>query len=170
MEHIDWQAIPDWLKAIEWQTIIAVLAFVSSIYTFRKTYKLSEKQAELVEDQKRLNRILVEKEEIEACNAKKADLSARLVKVTNNNWRVKIFNKGKAEARHVRVEFDTEGDNVILMKRDVESKFPMDRLEPQQGVDLIAVLHLNSPSKVPVKLIWNDDTGSDHSKTVDLTH
>lgn len=170
MQNIDWQAILGWFKTIEWQSAVAVLAFAFSIYTFRKTHKLSEKQAELVEDQKRLNRILVEKEETEACNAKKADLSARLVKVANNNWRVKIFNKGKAEARHVRIEFDTEGDNVILIKRDVESKFPMGRLEPQQGVDLIASLHLNSPSKVPVKLIWNDDIGSDHSKIVDLTH
>ena len=146
MQNIDWQAILGWFKTIEWQSAVAVLAFAFSIYTFRKTHKLSEKQAELVEDQKRLNRILVEKEETEACNAKKADLSARLVKVANNNWRVKIFNKGKAEARHVRIEFDTEGDNVILIKRDVESKFPMGRLEPQQGVDLIASLHRRPPA------------------------
>jgi hypothetical protein len=170
MQHTDWQAILDWIKAIKWQTVTAVLAFVFSIYTFRKTHKLSEKQVELVEDQKRLNRMLVEKEEVEARNTKKANVSARLVKVMNNNWRVKIFNMGKAEARHVRIEFDTDSDNGILAKSDVESKFPMDRLEPQQGVDLIASLHLNSPSKIPINLIWDDDTGNDHSKTVDLTH
>jgi hypothetical protein len=166
MWHVDLQVILDRFNAIQWQTIVAVLAFAFSIYTFRKTHKLSEKQTELIEDQKRLNKILVEKEESEAHNAKKADLSARLVKVANNNWRVKIFNKGKAEARHVRVESDTN----ILLNRDVESKFPMDRLEPQQGIDLIAAIHLNSPSKIPIKLVWDDATGNDHSKTVDLTH
>ena len=45
MQHIDWRAILGYFKAIEWQTVTAVLAFVFSIYTFRKTHKLSEKQA-----------------------------------------------------------------------------------------------------------------------------
>jgi hypothetical protein len=168
MYHFYWQTILDGFNAINWQSIVAVSAFVFSFYTFRKTHKLSEKQAELVEGQKKLNRMLVSKEEAEAYNAKKADLSANLVKV-GNNYRVKVFNKGRAVAHNVRVEFDTEGDS-ILMKRDVESKFPMEQLDPQQGVDLLASVHMNSPSKVPIKLIWDDATGADHSKTAYLTH
>jgi len=158
------------MAPVDWQTITAALALLFSVYTFWKTYKLSVKQAELLEDQKRLNRMLVEKEEADARNAKKADLSANLVKVANNNYRVRVFNRGKAPARNVRIDLATQSSDPVPITRDVDSKFPMERLEPQQGVDLIAAVHWDSPSKMPIVLIWDDDTGTDHEKTVYLTH
>lgn len=170
MPPIDWHPVIGWLQAINWQTLAAILALLFSVYSFWKTYKISVKQAELLEDQKRLNRMLVEKEEADARNAKRADLSANLVKLANNNYRVKVFNRGKAPARNVRIDLATESDDSVLSTRDVDSKFPMEQLEPQQGVDLIASLHMNSPSKIPIDLTWDDDTGTDHRKTVYLTH
>lgn len=158
------------MPTIDWQTITAALALLFSVYSFWKTYKLSAKQAELLEDQKRLNRMLVEKEEADARSAKKAELSANLVKLANNNYRVKVFNRGKAAARNVRIDLTTESDESVLIASDVESKFPMELLEPQQGIDLIAAVHASTPSKIPIDLIWDDDTGTDHKKTAYLTH
>ena len=152
---------------IDWQTIVALLALAFSVYTFRKAQNLAEKQAELVKGQKRLNDLWVAKEESEVRNAKRADVSANLVRLPKGA-QVKVFNKGKAEARNVRIEFNE--DESIFIRSDVDSKFPLERLEPQQGVDLIAAVHMSSPSKIPLKLLWDDDHGTNHAKTVYLTH
>lgn len=157
------------LENIDWSIIVALLALVFSVYTFRRTHNLAEKQAELLEDQKRLNRMLVEKEEAEARNALRADVSANLVKI-GKNYKVKVFNRGKAVARNVRLVDDTADQDSFLIQSDVESKFPLENLEPQLGVELIAAIHMQSPSKLPITLIWDDDTGIDHRKTVHLTH
>ena len=53
---------------LDWQTIVAGLALLFSVFTFRKTQNLAEKQAELVEDQKRLNQLLLAKEKEAARN------------------------------------------------------------------------------------------------------
>lgn len=150
---------------VDWQTVVALLALGFSAYTFRKTHNLSQKQAELLEDQKRLNRMLVEKEEAEAISAKRADVSARMVRELKGA-KVKVFNAGKAAARNVRLVTDESGAGFQLLNRNV---FPLETLEPQQGVDLPAAIHLNSPSKMPITLVWDDDTGDDHEKVVYLT-
>lgn len=150
---------------MDWQTVVALLALGFSVYTFRKTHGLAEKQAELLEDQKRLNRILVAKEEAEAVNAKKADVSARLVRELKGA-KVKVFNAGRAAACNVRLVADESGPGFQLLNRDV---FPLERLEPQQGVELPAAIHMGSPSKMAMTLLWDDETGEDHQKVVYLT-
>lgn len=151
---------------IDWQTVVALLALLFSVYTFRRTHNLAEKQADLIEDQKRLNQLWLAKEETEAENTKGADVSANLIRL-GKGARVKIFNKGKSEARNIRI-LDVE-QCAVLVKTDAESKFPLERLEAQQGVDLIASIHLGSPSKVPLTLAWDDNRGANHTKTVYLT-
>lgn len=150
---------------IDWQTIAALLALAFSVYTFRQTHNLAEKQAELLEDQKRLNRILVVKEETEAISTRKADVSARMVKELKGS-KVKVFNSGKSVARNIRLIIDDSGNPFQLLNRDI---FPLETLEPQQGVDLIAAVYMGSPSKMPITLMWDDDAGSNHEKTVYLT-
>ncbi len=153
------------MLTIDWQTVVALLALAFSVYTFRQTHNLAVKQAELLEDQKRLNRMLVEKEEAEAVNVRRADVSARMVKELKGS-KVKVFNAGKAAARNVRLELSGSGNGIQLLNRDI---FPLERLEPQQGVDLIAAVHLGSAAKMPIRLLWDDDTGDNHEKTVYLT-
>lgn len=150
---------------IDWQTVVALLALGFSVYTFRKTHNLSQKQAELLEDQKRLNRMLVEKEEAEAISAKSADVSARMVRELKGA-KVKVFNAGKAAARNVRLVTDESGAGFQLLNREI---FPLETLEPQQGVDLPAAIHMGSPAKMPITLIWDDGTGNNHEKVVYLT-
>ena len=153
------------MLGIDWQSVVALLALAFSVYTFRRTHNLAQKQAELLEDQKRLNRILVEKEETEAANAKRADVSARMVRELKGS-KVKVFNAGKASARNVRLVFDESSEGVRLLNREI---FPLEILEPQQGVNLPAAVYLGSPAKTAITLIWDDGTGDNHEKVVYLT-
>jgi hypothetical protein len=117
-----WQTL---FSKIDWQSVIAALALLFSIYTFWKQYRLGKEQAV---QQKQLNDLMIAKELVEAQNTKKADVSANLIKVGENNYRVKVLNRGKAEARNVRIEDSASGS--YLIEQDVKSKFPLERLEP----------------------------------------
>ncbi|MBH3379621.1 hypothetical protein I5R98_13700 [Pseudomonas asiatica] len=72
----------------------------------------------------------------------------------NSKYRLKVFNKGKAPAHHVTIDFP-EGNEVIL-ESDIESKFPLQLLDVHQSVELIAAVHMGTRSKHLVKLEWED--------------
>jgi len=55
-------------------------------------------------EQDRLRKLLLQKETNSAINEMKAELGARLVKVSKNNYRLKIFNRGKIEARSIEIQ------------------------------------------------------------------
>lgn len=151
---------------IDWQTVVACLALLFSIFTFRKTQNLAEKQAELVEDQKRLNQLLLAKEQEAAVTSKKADLSARLVK-SGNGYVVKVFNRGNAVAHNVRVLIPDS--TTVLDQSTVDMKFPLEQLDPQQGVDLVARVYIDSASKQSISVLWEDGHSENNQKTVYLT-
>lgn len=143
--------------------VVAGLALLLSGYATWKTVQFNDRQRSLIESQEQLNKRLLEKEDAEASEGRRADLGATFVKLGSNSYRLKIWNKGKAAARHVRVEFPSGND--VIIQSDVDSKFPLESLEPFQSVELIAAVHIGSKSKHEVKLLWEDD----HSKTNEKT-
>jgi len=143
---------------------IALAALLLSGYATWKTFKFNERQNDLIESQDRLNKLLVDKERGEALNSKRADLGATFIKLGSNKYRLKIWNKGKATARNVSLEFP-EG-NECLMQSDIDSKFPLEILDTHQSVELIAAVGMETKSKHPMRLIWNDESGERNEKLV----
>jgi len=142
--------------------VIAGLAFLLSAYATWQTVSFNKKQKSLVESQERLNNRLLEKENEDALKERRADLGASFVKLGSNKYRLKIWNKGVATARNVRLEFP-EGNGVVI-DSDVMDKFPLESLERHQSVELIAVVHMQTKRKHVVQLIWEDDAQSYNEK------
>jgi hypothetical protein len=94
----------------------------------------------------------------------KADLRATFVKYGSSRYRFKVSNLGPAAARDVRLEFP-DGNNFIL----VDERFPLELLEHHQTVELPAAVSMDTPSKLKVKLIWDDDFKTDNEKIVFAT-
>lgn len=113
----------------------------------------------------KLTKRLLAKEESEVAEKSRADLGANFVKIGKNGYRLKIFNRSSAAARNVRIELD-DSEEPCLDQRDIESKFPHERMEPHQGVELVALIGWESKSKHPMKLIWDDDFKTDNEKIV----
>lgn len=141
--------------------IIAGLALLMSAYATWRTISFNEKQKSLIESQENLNNLLLEKEQGEALSDKKADLGASFVKLGNSKHRLKIWNKGSATARNVRLEFP-EGNGIII-ESEIEEKFPLESLEKLQSVELIAAVHMGTKSKHVIRLVWEDDA-HDHNE------
>lgn len=113
----------------------------------------------------RLTKRLIAKEASDVEAKARADLGANFVKLGKNSYRLKIFNRGSAAARNVRIEIADENES-CLIQSDIDSKFPHECLEPHQGIELIAAIYLGSKSKHPMKLIWDDDLKSNNEKMV----
>jgi hypothetical protein len=137
--------------------IVALGALVVSLISLHKTNKFGETTD-------RLNRILIERETAESVAEKRADISANLYRRANNDYRLKVFNKGKGRAKNVRlIDLDPKDDS-LLMGDEISEKFPLPILEQHQSVDLIACVTLGSHLRTHIKLQWDDETGTDHEK------
>ena len=117
--------------------------------------------------QKKVNELLLQQGENEAQATKKADLGASFLKLGKNSHRLKIWNKGKATARNVRIAFPD--GNQFVAEDDVRRKFPLETLEQYQPVEVIAYLTLGTDGKHHLKLTWDDDSGEDNEKSVYVT-
>lgn len=141
--------------------IIASLALLVTILcqvrSELKSKKSDAEQKVMKDEQDRLRKLLLQKETISAINEMKAELGARLVKVSKNNYRLKIFNRGKIEARNLEIQFPDNDGNEYLVMSDVADKFPYEVLHPQHGIEIIASVSFESKSKYRLKLIWDDN-------------
>ncbi|MCV4770518.1 hypothetical protein OFC10_31235, partial [Escherichia coli] len=89
-----------------------------------KTIKFNERQKALIEAQEKLTNLQLTKEANELESSKRADVSANIVNIGNNKYKLKVFNKGKSPAKNVRIEFPDNNSPVSMS--DVESKFPFE--------------------------------------------
>lgn len=142
--------------------IVALLALALSGYATWKTFKFNERQKSLIESQKKLNLLLLDKEEQESANNRKADLGTTFIKLGSSKHKLKVWNKGKACARNVRLEFP-EGNDVFTQS-DIDRKFPLETLDTYQSVELIASVHIGVKSKHVIKLLWEDDFSDANEK------
>lgn len=76
--------------------VVAFIALIVSLISMGKANNFA-KTAD------RLNLLLIDKEEEEGQIAKRADVSANLIKVGKSDYRLKVFNRGKGTARNVRL-------------------------------------------------------------------
>jgi len=135
--------------------VLASLAFLLSAYATWKTVKFNDRQKSLIESQEKLNQRLLEKEDAESISEKKADLGATFIKLGSSDYRLKIWNKGKATARNVSIDFP-EGNDCFI-ESDIKSKFPLETLDTHQSVELIAAVCMDTRNKHAIKLVWTDD-------------
>jgi glycosyltransferase involved in cell wall biosynthesis len=144
--------------------VIAGIALLLSGYATWKTFRFNERQKSLIESQEKLNNLLLEKEANEAVGDKKADLGASFIKLGSSNCRLKIWNKGKAAARNISIDFPEGND--VLMQSEIDEKFPLESLDTYQSVELIAVVEMGTKAKHALRLIWSDDFCDNNEKTV----
>jgi hypothetical protein len=140
--------------------VIATVALLISAY-------VAWHQRGINASQKKVNELLLQQGETEAQAIRKADLGASFLKLGKNNYRLKIWNKGKATARNIRIDFPD--GNQFVVKSDVSRKFPLEALEQFQSVEVMAYMTLGTDGKHHVRLTWDDESGKDIEKSVYVT-
>lgn len=146
---------------------IALLALVLSGYATLRTIQFNKRQDSLIETQNKLNELLLAKETEEVLDAHKADLGASIINLGNHKYRLKVWNKGNAEARNVTVEFP-DGNNLVP-DSELQCTLPYEILEKHEYVELLAVVHTRTPRKHKLKLCWSDKHRKNNEKIVCVT-
>lgn len=144
--------------------VIAIGALIISAISLWQNYKYSKKQEDVISLEKKLNALLIQKEEEEKENKLQADIKGRYYKI-GKNYRLKIWNDGHGLAKNVEI---IEHDNSPLLDSEIKAKFPLD-LESKQNVDLIASVGIDTTSKHELKLSWLDGKGQEIQKILTLT-
>lgn len=144
--------------------VIAGLAFLMSAYATWRTILFNERQKALIESQEKLNNLLLKKEKNEEVSNMKADLGASFIKLGSNKYRLKLWNKGNATARNVYIEFPDGND--VIMKSDIEEKFPLESLEKYQSVEVNASVCFNTKRKHTINIVWDDSSKKHNEKLV----
>lgn len=144
--------------------IIAFLALLLSGYATYRSLKFKKSEQNLVEVQKKLNLLMFEKEKREAEQISKADLGANFIFTGNHNFRLKIFNKGKAPAYNVTIEFPDGND--IVDEHSIKQKLPLEKMEQGQSVELLASYGSESKMKLKIELKWQNEDGYEQNKIV----
>lgn len=142
--------------------IIALVALLIAIWTAWRTDRFNKRQTAFEATAERLNLLLIEKEAAETVAQNRADVSANFLKTGKSDYKLKVFNKGQGTATNVR--FDVLDDSGLFIGSDIARKFPIPVLERHQFVELIAAVHMGSPSRAHIRLSWDDETGKDHAK------
>lgn len=147
--------------------VIAAVALLFSGYATWRSRGLRKKEEELTQIQHKLNALMLEKEEREVKSANAAELGANFITLGSKKHRLKVFNKGKATAYQVSLDFP-EGNDCI-MNADLEEKFPMELMETGQSVELIASFSMQTRRKQAIRLHWKNAEGESFEKVTHAT-
>ena len=96
--------------------IIAFFALIASIYAIYQNYKTNQRQAGLLEMEKELNRFLIKKEQDELDSRLRTDIKGRYFKLGSNQYRLKLWNDGFANAKNITLSFK---DNENILKKPI---------------------------------------------------
>lgn len=144
--------------------VMGGVALILSGYAIWKTSRLEKQHQALKRSQERMDHFLEEKETERLLLESKADLGAEFVKDEGKKPCLRIWNKGKGQARNVRIEFP-EG-NSFIVQAEVDQIFPLETLDSLQSVEISAVTHMVVKRKNVVRLLWSDNA-SEHNEKFD---
>lgn len=130
--------------------VAAIFALLLSGYSLWRQRKFDAETS-------RLNALLIDREHNEAIAAGKAEISANFIKVSKNSHQLRIFNRGKGEARNVRMVVLDGND--LFQENDISSKFPYRSLDSHQPLNVPVYVHMQSPRRATITLSWEDDFG-----------
>lgn len=135
------------------------LAIVLSLVSYIDSRKANKVQDRLNEIEEKLRKYALEEKEIERVEAKKACVEARIINISKGNYKMKIWNSGKATAYNVDFKISEECRGMIW--RD---KVPYEFLESGKSFEEHVIVHNGTPKKFKVITTWTDNQGVTYSK------
>jgi hypothetical protein len=144
--------------------LIPVVALGLSIVSLIDSRKASKIQDRLNEVEEKLKKYELEEKEKEREEATKACVEARIINISKGNYKMKVWNSGKATAYNV--DFAIPQEYKITIWRD---KVPYEFLESGKNFEEHVLVHFGTPDKFKLITTWTDEQGKPFSKEQLLT-
>lgn len=132
--------------------LLSVIAIIGTVFTYFKHDRKIKAQEKLINDYQ------LDKIEEEKIQRRQAVVRASLITGTNGYCILRVYNKGKATARNVRLIIKDEPDHLCAM-----NPFPFPALNENENVDLSIHLYKGSPDSMSFEILWDDEYKSDNS-------
>ncbi|WP_409149259.1 hypothetical protein [Sphingobacterium sp. BS-2] len=147
------------MENIDYSLVFSIIAIFGSLLTYFIHDRKIKAQEKLINDYQ-INKIIEEKIE-----KTQAVIRASIIKGNNGNRTLRVYNKGKATARNIRLFILDEPEYLYST-----NPFPFPALNEKENVDLIIHLHMGSPDNISFELIWDDEYAENnkHSQILQL--
>lgn len=138
--------------------IVSIIALKRSNDTMKVQVQLTEVEEKLREYELALKKRELEKIQEKENEVKKANIEARVIKISKGSYKLKVWNSGNVTAYNVEA-FIPKEYNIIVMN----DKMPFEYLDPGSSFEEIVVIHMQSSSKFKVISRWEDKNGKKFS-------
>lgn len=136
-----------------------IAAFLLSVLALIKSNKIKKMEEKLNEYDLKLKEYELERIQQEKNKKNEACVEARIVKISSNKYRIKIWNSGTATAYNVDYDIPNEY-HIGLVKRVT----PFEILEPGHNFEEHVIILADSENKYKVITRWQDKDGTDFNK------
>lgn len=148
--------------SVNWQDpsfLLSLIAIIGTVFTYFKHDRKIKAQEKLINDYQ-LDKIKEEK-----IQKRQAIVRASLITGTKGHRILRVYNKGKATARNIRLIIKDEPNYLYA-----SNPFPFPALNESENVDLTIHLHDSSPDNMSFEIVWDDEYKADnsHEQTVQL--
>lgn len=141
------------------QYVLPLVAITLSWLSYKDATKNREIRERLNILEEKIKIYELEKIEQEKTESTLACVEARIVNISRGQYRLKIWNSGRATAYNVDYKMAEDSGAII-----VEPKVPYEFLEAGKSFEENILIHLGTKSKFGLITTWIDEEGQTHSK------
>jgi len=127
------------------------IALILSLLSYIDSRKANKVRNRLNKIEEKLKYYELEEKEKEREEASKAMVEARIVNISKNKYRLKIWNSGRGTAYNVDFKVPGEAEGMIWRE-----KVPYEFLEPGKNFEENVLVYSGTPRKFKVTLTWDD--------------
>lgn len=137
--------------------LIPIASLVVSVISLIKSSKVPKLEKRIQECDLLIKQYQLEK--IEKERKSNAVVEARIIRISDNNYKIRVFNIGNISA--FQVDYDIPAKyNIVLCKQVT----PFEELKPGASFDEHVLIHMGSEPKYEVITEWDDENGEHYTR------
>ena len=146
--------------------LMPIAAVIISLIALKKSNESVEVKLQLNDIERKLQAYELELKEheiqkLKEANQRTAEIDARIIKIADHKYRLKIWNSGSETAHNIN--FNVPQEHNLIIRKD---KTPFEYLEPGKGYEETVIIHTGSDSKCKILFSWEDAEGNVKTKNV----
>lgn len=139
--------------------IVAAASLLIAVISLVKSSKAQQLQNQVNRLELSIKQYELDKIDSEKAAASRSCVEARIIQISKNGWKLKVWNSGNITAYNIKATLE-EGAEILL----IDSKMPFEELEPNKSFEENLIVHMGSARKVRITTTWEDKDGEKHEK------
>lgn len=139
--------------------LLAILSLIIAIISLVQSIKAQKLQNRVNEIELKIKKYEIGKIENEKAQAKFSCVEARIIKISKNNYKIKIWNSGKVDVTNVEARLDG-----VQTQLFAEDKLPYQELAVGKSFEIPIMVYMGMATQFRVITSWIDPEGHQQEK------